>query len=262
MTEGEKLVGPVVRAVNILRLFAQADTDLSIKELSEMSGLAPSTVHRMVNLLVDLGMVAFDAQHKRYGIGQELFRISAQVMTKTSFADIARPFMKSVVMACDETCVLISYLRPRKLITVIEVESSPNPLQYQTSLYTTRSPLWGATGQSVAAFLPENELKELFDQTEETASPTTGVPLPEWDDYLREMESIRAQGYALSQGQTIPGAVGMGAPVFDKSGLVIGSMCVTLPEIRYSEKVKDRIIGALVPQAKALSAALGYKAAA
>lgn len=258
MAQIDKRVGPVVRAVKLLQMFADANSDLSIKELSDKSGLAPSTIHRLVNLLADLGMVTFDEQRKRYGIGQEFFRLSAQVMTKTSFADIARPYMKNVVLACEETCVLISYLRPRQLISVVAVENSPNPLQYQTELYATRNPLWGATGQSVAAFLPDTELSDLLEESGEQVFPATGARLPDRDSYLRQMAEIREKGYALSQGETIPGAVGIGAPVFDKAGLVIGSLCVTLPEIRYSETVRDRVIGTLVPEARALSMALGY----
>lgn len=259
MSETEKLVGPVVRAVRLLQVFAEADSDLSIKDLAERTGLAPSTVHRLVNLLAEQGVVAIDGDHKRYGVGTEFIRIAALVASRSSLADIVRPFMERIVAGSGETCVYVSYLRPRRLITVLEAVNSPNPLQYKTELYSTRSPLWGATGQSVVAFLPRAEQEELYDGAVGQVFAATGAELPPRAAYFAQMDRFRAQGYALSSGQTIPGAVGIGAPVFDKSGQVIGSLCVTVPDMRFTDAIRDHILGVLVPEAKALSASLGYR---
>jgi DNA-binding IclR family transcriptional regulator len=46
-------LGTVARAAVILRSLAEADEDVSIKALSDQLSLAPSTVHRLLHLLMD-----------------------------------------------------------------------------------------------------------------------------------------------------------------------------------------------------------------
>ncbi|APZ50802.1 IclR family transcriptional regulator [Salipiger abyssi] len=258
MGEDSTRSGTVARAIRILQVFAEADGDLSIKELSAITGLAPSTSHRLLHLLAEDDIITLDADHKRYRIGPEFLRIASLVAGRTGLAEIAQPFMERVAETANETCVIVRYLRARGQITVVGACNSANPLQYRTELFSTRSPLWGATGQSVVAFLPRAEQEALYDSRESDSFPQTGARLPSKDVYLHQMEVFAAQGYALSRGQTIEGAVGIGAPVFDKSGDTIGALCVTVPEIRFSQETEDRILGVLLPQAQALSKALGH----
>jgi DNA-binding IclR family transcriptional regulator len=250
--------GTVTRVIRILQVFSEATNDVSIKELSALTSLAPSTCHRLLNLLRDEDIIAFDPDHKRYSAGLEFMRIASLIANKASLADIAHPFMERVVEVVDEACVIVSYLPTQKLITVLGVVKSSNPLQYNTELFTTRSPLWGATGQSVVAFLPRSEQEELYESRYDDIYPDTKAKLPPKDEYFAIMDEYRAKGYALSHGQTIEGAVGIGVPIFDKSSKVVGSLCVTLPEIRFTNKIRDRILETLFPQARALSQTLGY----
>nr|WP_319249135.1 IclR family transcriptional regulator [uncultured Celeribacter sp.] len=261
MGEEKARSGTVARAIRILQVFAEANGDVSIKDLSAQTGLAPSTAHRLLHLLSEDDIIAFDPERKRYSVGPEFIRIASLVAGKTSLSDIARPYMERVVEDANETCVVVSYLRPRKLITVVGVVNSANPLQYATELFATRSPLWGATGQSIVAFLPRSEQEDLYDSRSTDIFPATGTKLPAKEQYLAQMDAMRVQGYALSQGQTIEGAVAIGAPVFDKTNMVIGSLCVTVPEMRFTSDIQERILGILLPQAAALSTALGYIAA-
>lgn len=250
--------GTIARTIQILQIFAEARGNLSIKEIAAESGLAPSTVHRLLKLLGENGVIEFDAGHRRYDIGPEFIRLASLVANKTSIADIAAPYMQKVVEESDETCVLVSYNRARKMISVVGLVSSSNPLRYQTEMFTTRSPLWGATGQSVVAFLPREEQEALYDERSDELSLTTNTPLPPKQSYLAQMDAFRRNGYAISHGQTIDGAVGIGAPVYDRNGLVSGSLCVSLPQLRSSEAMEQSLAQLLIPQARALSAALGF----
>jgi DNA-binding IclR family transcriptional regulator len=56
----------------------------------------------------------------------------------------------------------------------------------------------------------------------------------------------------------VKGAVGMGAPIFDHSGRVIGGLCITIPEVRYSALLEKPLSDLLKAQAHKLSTALGF----
>lgn len=146
--------GTTARTILLLRLLAETAEPVSIKALGGQTNLPHSTLHRLLQILVDTGMAAYEAKTKRYRIGPEFLRLASIVSGRKSVVDVARPYMEAVMTACQETCALISYLRGPNQVAAVAVTASPHPLQYQTELYVARSPLRGATGQSILAFLP------------------------------------------------------------------------------------------------------------
>ena len=114
---------------------------------------------------------------------------------------------------------------------IVRSVNSTHPLRYDIAMFQPDTMLWGATGRSVLAFLPPAELEAVLQQPEK--SPVTGQDLPLLDEFMRQLAAIREAGYVCTRGQKMPGAVGIGAPVFDSSGHVIGSMCITVPQARF-----------------------------
>lgn len=249
--------GTTARTILLLRLLAESPDKVTIKDLGVRTGLPHSTLHRLLQILVDSGMASYDADRKRYGIGMEFLRLAAISSGRTAIADLAEPFMNAVMTTCQETCALISFIRGPNQVSAVAVTESPHPLQYNIELYTARSPLLGATGQSILAFLPRQE-QELIFNTQQGESLISGlVGIPDRDAYFARLDMFRARGYSLTRGETIPGAVGIGAPVSDQSGSVVGALCVTIPELRFDEDNEAAVVDALKPQALALSQALG-----
>jgi DNA-binding IclR family transcriptional regulator len=252
---GGDTLGTVARAVALMRVLAEAETDESIKSLARKLGLPASTVHRLLHLLMDQGMAEQVDRHS-YRAGTEFYRLGALVVGKTRIAEMALPFMREVVKRCDEYCMLCLYLATERKVMIAETVSSSHPLRYVRDKFMPMPVAWGATGRSVLAFLAEPEIRAVHDLRD--PSPATGKPLPRYKEFSRELEAIRRQGYAQTFGQKIPGAVGFGAPVFGSEGVVVASLCVTVPQIRYrADRVKE-IAGVLIEQAQHLSRALGY----
>ena len=68
----------------------------------------------------------------------------------------------------------------------------------------------------------------------------------------------RIEGYAASRGEKIPGAVGLGVPVLMTGGKVVGSLCLTIPQMRFEAAQEPALTDLLKQQAALLSRALGY----
>jgi len=246
--------GTVQRVVEILKYFGEAG-DTTIKELSAVLGLVPSTCHRMLDLLSKEGLVERDDVKRGYRVGPEFYRIAALVHSRQDVRRLARPILQQVVDACDETCVLGLYLpREGRMIFAEKVDSS-HLLRYQLPMNSQLSVLWGASGQSIIAFLPQAETDKIYASS--GPAPASKEPPPSRTELESILVSIRERGYAVSSGQKIAGAVGINAPVFDVTGRVIGCLGVTVPEQRItSTNVKK--LGELVRQhARALSEMLG-----
>jgi DNA-binding IclR family transcriptional regulator len=211
----------------------------------------------LLQLLIEDGFVERAGTGHLYRAGLEFVRIGSLVAARTQIADIARPYMRAVVDACDEVCMLVLYMPAiRRVMTAASVDSS-NPLRYQVELFVPHTLLWGATGRSVLAFLPPETIAAVI--AEGANSPATGTALQP-ETLLQELAGIRAAGYALTRGQKIEGAVGLGVPLFAAGGEVLGSLCLTVPRIRFKPSAEAELAGLLMRQAQALNKTLGHVA--
>jgi DNA-binding IclR family transcriptional regulator len=249
--------GTVARVVQLLACFAEADGPVSIKFLCQTLKLPASTVHRLLGLLADEGMVERSADRPIYAPGLELVRIASLFASKVRILDVAKPFMRAVVQDCDETCCLLQYLPDRRKVMALHAEFSSHPLRYSIELYRPHSILWGATGRTVLAFLPPDEIDAAIEDAD--PSPATGERAPAREDILSDLAEIRSRGYAITHGQKIEGAVGIGAPIFNSERRVIGSFCMTIPETRFNAKTQTRLSQILMARAGELSRVFGYE---
>jgi DNA-binding IclR family transcriptional regulator len=249
-------IGTVERVIRLMQAIAEAKGDVTIKALSQQLELPASTIHRMLSIFLELGIVERGRRASSYAAGVEFYRLGALAVAQTSLREMAQPFMQRVVAGCDEVCVFFRYLKSSSAVMVEDFVESPHPLRYAVDPYRRVSVVWGASGRAVLAFLPEPEIRAALAQGE--PSPTQGLPAPSFEDIDEALARIRTNGYAISFGQTITGAVGLAAPVFGPDGLPAGSLCVTIPQVRFQPIMERPVADLLLAESGALSSALGY----
>lgn len=253
----KEIVGTVARVVHLLQSLADMGDAISVKALSDRLHLPPSTVHRLLALLMQHGMVERATDPRQYQIGGEFVRIGALVTSKIRIAEFARPFMTKVREACGEVCFFVRYLPAAKQVMIVDMVNSSHPLRYEIEMFKPTSLLWGATGRSILAFLPPAEIELAIVDGER--SPATGQPLPRREKLIAELSEIRRRRYVLTSGQKLPGAVGMGVPIFSPNRRVIGSLCITVPKIRFMPDDEPKLAALLMAQAGDLHCALGHE---
>ena len=99
--------GTVARTVRILRFIGERKLT-TIREASAALMLAPSTVHRLFDLLAREGMIEQDKSERSYRAGAEFFRIAAQVVGRYDLRTIALPIMREVVANFERPVMLYS----------------------------------------------------------------------------------------------------------------------------------------------------------
>lgn len=56
------------------------------------------------------------------------------------------------------------------------------------------------------------------------------------DELFEELETIREEGFAYSDGETIPGLAGIGTPVTNQRGELVGGVAIIGPASRMTEE--------------------------
>jgi DNA-binding IclR family transcriptional regulator len=227
----------------------------TIKDASAALSLAPSTVHRLLDLLGKENIVEHDKVDRNYRVGPEFFRLAAKVFERYDVRTLAMPVLHEIVQACDETCMLGLYLPTVGKMTFAAKVDSSRALRYQIPLSTQISVFWGASGRSILAFLPKADVDRIY--AHEDAAPASGEAVPSRRKLDKDLAEIRKNGVAFSRGQKIPGAIGLGAPVFGASGAVIGSLAATVPAADLTDAKEKQIRTMLKTKSAELSLRLG-----
>lgn len=258
LTQGRAAdTGTVSRVIAILREMAEAEGDVQIKTLAERLLLPPSTVHRLLVLLAHEGMIERDEAARAYRVGREFFRLSSLVFNKDPVQAVAMPILEEALREYNETAYLGLYLpQEGKMMFAADCESS-HPLGYRVRKNEPLSLLTGASGRAILAYLPKDAVECAL--AAEKDDPAVRKAVTSRKALYEALAQIRAQGFAVTFGQRIPGAVGIFAGVFDMHGKVVGSIGYTIPEQRYLKNMLPQLSGAVRNSAHSLSRALGYK---
>lgn len=249
--------GPIQRALGLLKLLAECDDPVAVRDVAAALDLPPSTSHRLLHQFISAGFVVTDPASKRYQIGPELHRVAALIQSKSSLATTVQPFLDELTAACDEASLFAVFDRATATVAFVAKADSSQALSYRISLNTPISAYWGSSSQVILAYLPEPDLRRVL--TAAHPSPVGSQPPMEEAAFRAYLTAIRERGWILTKGEKLPGAVGTSAPVFGAAG-VVGSLTVTIPEVRFQPSMEPRIQRLVVESAGRISAVLGHRA--
>ncbi|WP_144183396.1 helix-turn-helix domain-containing protein [Elioraea rosea] len=132
----------VARVVAVLRAVAETEGSASIKDLAGRVGLAPSTVHRLLDHLAAAEMVE-RAPHRRYRVSGEFSRIGALAARRAGVLRLAEPTLRHVSDMTGETA-LLGVLLPQTLTMIFVDKANAATPSTTPSACTATGPCSGA----------------------------------------------------------------------------------------------------------------------
>lgn len=246
--------GTAQRVLYVLELLADAEGPVSVRHAAGQLGLAPSTTHRMLNLLVEGGFAKYDPRSTTYSVGSHLYRVASRVMATVNPVTIASDAISGIAERYDETILFGLYLPKDRALSFSARADGQNRLLYRIDMNVPLSLVWGASGKAALAYLPEDEILAIL--AEEAASPASGAAPPTPETLLAELARVRDNGYCVSLGEKLPEALGVAAPVFGPQGL-LGSLCLTMPRSRAPQTDTATLGAEIARAAEELSHRLG-----
>jgi DNA-binding IclR family transcriptional regulator len=243
--------GPTAKTVELLALFAAAPPEgMGVRAIARQLALPVSSVHRLLGVLTNSGMVTQSAATRKYSIGVEFYRIAAQVTWRVKLPALARPVLQRLAAAFNETALLGLYLESQGQMMFAERVDGTQALQYQISMLTPLSLAWGASGKSILAYLGQDRIKEI--RRSAGRAPGSGAAVPSTAELMAQLAAIRHAGFVVSESEKLPGARGVAAPVFGPDG-VEGCICVTSPADRLSPAIVQKVVESVTAEARYLS---------
>ncbi len=233
---------------------ARDDGPWPLGEIARGTAMNSSTVHRLLGLLEEEGLVHRDEAGTGYALGVEFLRLAWATAGTHPVETIAGPLLEDLVEASGETATLGLYDPVRHQTCVVAVVESDAPLRYVAKLHEWRDLHTGASGRAVMAFLADDEQARVIAHTK--LAPATAHTITSPEALEEALETVRRKGYALSVEERRVGGVGLAAPVFGRGRQIMGAVGLSLPTARFTADDEDRLARLVTDCADRLSVVL------
>jgi len=199
----------VKKAFKILYAISDSSNGLGISDLSKKLKIGKSTVHGITTALEELGVLVRDPLYKRYTVGYSLLELCRTAFAKIDLKDLARKPMEKLMGKVGET-VFLGVLNGDH-VTIVDMVESRNEMKI-TSPPGTRLPLLaGATGRVLLSQIEKEKSKEMIQK--KGLVRYTSKTVIDQRQFLREIEKVKGQGYAVDDEEYIPGVRAVAAPL-------------------------------------------------
>lgn len=245
--------GVLQRAFAVLRVLADAKGEkLRLTDIAARTGQAQATVHRVLQGLMQEGVVEQPAQSKGYQLSVAFFALAAAAGThQSSLRSQYRPAMLRLSGMLNDTIFLL--VRSGFDAVCVDRVDGAFPVRSHTGDIGGRVPLgMGQGGLVLLASLPEAEREEVI---------RFNVPrlhhlgfVDEISMRVRIKECLERR-YARSQGQGVfPNIAGLAVPVYDPNGVTVAALSVAAPIERIDDERLPLIVEMLRREADAVGA--------
>jgi IclR family acetate operon transcriptional repressor len=234
-------------ALAILELLEMSDTPLSLAEIARQAGLPKSSVFRILCTLEIDGYI-HRLEDDRFFVERSAGS-SPQRMVRRVVEACEAP-MKALSQEFRETISLAFVFENR--IEVAAVIDSPHRVSMGNTVGDMIPPHASSLGKCLAALQTEAHrlrLLRAFGMVRFTPHTTTDESA-----LNKELELVRARGYATDLEESVLGGCCVSAPVFAAQNRAVAALSISMPKMRFAHP--KRLVAALKDAAAAASRAL------
>ncbi|MEA2066882.1 MAG: IclR family transcriptional regulator [Thermotogota bacterium] len=243
----------IERIIKIFDSFSLDKPELTLKELTDKTGLHKSTVYRIAEALNRVNILSKDNKISKYRIGIKLFELGSLYLETLELRELAFPEIEKLSKYTEES-IHMGVLDGNEVTSIEGMGSSHN---LQAKLWIgKRSPIYcTSVGKAILAFLPDKEQEEILSSIE--LKRYTKNTITDKKEFEKELERIKKQGFALDNEEHDEGIMCVGAPIFNNKGKVVASISISGPKIRMKGQKLEKYKKLLMDSVKRISNNLG-----
>ncbi|WP_432842457.1 IclR family transcriptional regulator [Dactylosporangium sp. CA-092794] len=238
-----------------LRLAAmlQLEGSLTVAEAADRLGVARSTAHRLLQMLVYRDFAAQDPG-RIYHAGPVLQLAEHSGSQTARLRAASLPHLRRLADALDETVnVTIRTGDTARFIASAESSQALRVGSREGMVFPAHRTTGGIL---LLAELDDDELAQVY----AARAGEAGAERPELGRLRPELARIRRSGFAVNQGRSERGVTAVGVPVRDADGRAIAGLAVSMPSVRYAKERLPLLVAALQQGARGIAADLARPA--
>lgn len=229
------------RALAVLRLVAETqEHGIRLVDLVAGTGLNRPTVHRLLQVLREEGVVEQDEDTRRYRVGAELALLGMARGNRFPIRGIAEPFLHELAAKVGDTVFLT--IRQGADSVAIDRVTGRYPIQVLATETGVRRPLGvGVAGVVMLASMPPAEAVALISGNARRLA-RLGMTVA---GLQARVAQARAIGYAWAPSGVVPNTSAVSVPVLDERGEALAAVTVAAMADRLSDDRLTEVVAAL-----------------
>jgi IclR family acetate operon transcriptional repressor len=231
-------------ALRVLEVFQQSRRSLTLSEASAEAKLPKSSVFRILRTLEIAGYLQ-RVEGDRFALTASASTMPRQIVSHV--VQVARPLMKQLGQEFQET-ISLAFLFENH-IEVVAVVDSVHRVQMGNTVGSLIPPHASSLGKCLTAFQPDGRGEKLM----RAFSLVRFTPNTIVDEaaFQKELELVRARGYATDLEESALGGCCVSAPILGSDGAAIAAISISMPKMRFTNQ--ERLLVAVRDTANAIS---------
>ncbi len=247
----EALNNSLVKAITILNCFSYEKPRLRLKEIAAATGINQATAYRMLNTLKEFNLI--EQQDGYYSLGRGFLKYEGIVLNSMEIRRTSLPFLEELSNNLKVNANL-AVLDDNEVVYVARAETPY--CAYGYFHIGMRRPIHcTALGKVLTCNTPEIA-REAFKRGVKRYTLTT---ITDEKAFMKELEQVRLQGYAMDREEWSNGINCIAAPIYDAAGNVVAGISISGPTSTYPEEKILEYVPLLIDYAHRISARLGAR---
>jgi DNA-binding IclR family transcriptional regulator len=251
---GQSMVRSLDKALSVLELLADIESDVDLGTLASLAALPKSTLVRLLGTLRQHNLVNQDPKTRRYRLGWALIHLGKAAEGQSNLAQIITPFLEQLANETGETASL-AMLHRHRAVYVAQILSK-NVIRGVPQIGSDLPLHCTAVGKILLSDFSDEDLDRLILQ--HGLPRMTEMTIVNAAHLRRELAVIREKGSALDNEEAEPGGRCIAAPVRDGNGHVIAALSITGPTSRLALDKVEEYAGIVRKIAAQASRSLGF----
>ena len=251
-TKGAGQVQSLDRALSILERLAEAD-GMTLTDLAQSVGLAPSTTHRLLTTLQQRRFADFDEEYGVWVIGVGAFNVGNAFLRNRRIVSLGRPVMRRLMEDVGET-VNLAVEDQNELVYVTQFEShAPMRAFFRPG---RRAPMHAsAVGKAMLAEMDDATVTELLHR--KGMPRFTDKTLIDPAALRAELVRVRERGWAVDDEEHTVGMRCVAATIHNEHAEVIAGVSLSGPSVRVTETRLGELGARVVKAANEITEQIG-----
>lgn len=257
MAEEKETKNPVQSAERIFQVMEMLaeNGEMGLMEISAALGLHKSTVHRLLMSLVYMGYARQDEASQKYMLSYKIVNMAGKILERMDVLQVAKPYLERLSDLSGEAVHLVQR-EGNQILYIYKIEAKVGTIRMVSHVGMIHPMYCSGVGKAIMATLPEWEVKQVWNES--VIEKKTDKTITDYDEMLRELEEVKAKGYALDDEENEKGVRCIAACLYGYQKEVKYAFSISGPTSRMTrDRVKELSVDVKKVQ-KELSAELGY----
>jgi IclR family transcriptional regulator, pca regulon regulatory protein len=231
MSDDKNTVKSVVKAFAVLQAFRPDASEMVLADVARAASLDNGTAFRLLNTLVSLGYVEKVPGTRRFRLTFKCLDLGFNAIARSDLRSLARPLLRAMVGDRIEAAS-VGVLDGHEVVYVERIQAGLTRLAVDVRVGYRVPAYSSALGRAIMSRMPVEMQRALL----EAAPPRqlTAHTVTEIDRLLAQIAQAKADGFAISDQETVTGLRVIAAPITDIDGVPIAALSAVAPSFGHT----------------------------